>query len=271
MKQIIRLIGLPTDRHSSYLHGAAEAPAQVRAMLASPAGNAASETGLELGEEISIEDMGDLPLAEDDGDDAQIEAAVARAAESGATPICIGGDHSITFPVLRGLAKTYGRLNVLHFDAHPDLYDEFEGNRRSHASPFARIMEEGLATRLVQIGIRTLNRHQRAQAQRFGVEQIEMRAFEPASAPVLDGPLYVSVDLDGFDPAFAPGVSHPEPGGLTVREVLHVLFKQGAQVIGADVVELNPRRDINGLTAVLAAKMVKELAALIVRNASAAR
>src|SRR5262245_47352036 len=108
MTQKIRLIGLPTDRHSSYLRGAAEAPAQVRPMLASPAGNPASETGLELGEEISIEDMGDLPLAEDDRDDACIEEAVAQAAASGAAPICVGGDHSITFPILSALAKAHG-------------------------------------------------------------------------------------------------------------------------------------------------------------------
>ena len=84
--------------------------------------------------------------------------------------------------------------------------------------------------------------------------------------PVLEGPLYVSIDMDGIDPAFAPGVSHPEPGGLSVRDVVAVLDKQTARIIGADVVELNPARDINGLTANLAAKLVKELAALYVRN-----
>lgn len=162
---------------------------------------------------------------------------------------------------MRALVAASGPLQILHFDAHPDLYDSFQGNPRSHASPFARIMENGLASRLVQVGIRTLNRHQREQAQRFGVEIIEMREFDPASVPVLAAPFYVSIDLDGLDPAVAPGVSHHEPGGLGVRDVLRVLHAQRAPLVGADVVELNPDRDINGVTAVVAAKLVRELCA----------
>jgi arginase len=84
--------------------------------------------------------------------------------------------------------------------------------------------------------------------------------------PVLDGPLYISIDLDGIDPSEAPGVAHPEPGGLTVREVLAVLARQNAPIVGADIVELNPARDLNGVTAILAAKLVREVAALITRN-----
>jgi arginase family enzyme len=123
-------------------------------------------------------------------------------------------------------------------------------------------MERGLARRLVQVGIRTLNRHCREQAERFGVEIVEMRSFDPDRVPIPKGPLYVSVDLDGFDPAFAPGVSHHEPGGLSVRDVLAVLARIEEPIVGADVVELNPARDVNGVTAVLAAKLVKELASL---------
>src|SRR5262249_7894003 len=148
--------------------------------------------------------------------------------------------------------------------AHPDLYDELDGDRRSHASPFARIMEAGLASSLTQVGIRTLNKHQREQAQRFNVTQIEMKDV-PAWRPRFESGLYISIDLDGFDPAYAPGVSHHEPGGLTVRDVMNVLLSLDVALIGADVVELNPDRDINGVTAVLAAKLVKELAALASR------
>jgi len=93
-----------------------------------------------------------------------------------------------------------------------------------------------------------------------------MTGFTPDMVPVLDGPLYISIDLDGIDPAEAPGVAHPEPGGLTVREVLAVLAKQNALIVGADIVELNPARDQNGVTAILAAKLVRELAALVTRN-----
>ena len=172
----------------------------------------------------------------------------------------------MTHPVVQAVHAAHGPLTILHFDAHPDLYDLFDGNPRSHASPFARIMEAGLARRLIQVGIRTLNNHCRAQAQRFGVEVVPMADFTPTSVPILEGPVYISIDLDGIDPSEAPGVSHPEPGGLSVREVLAVLRRQTAPIVGADVVELNPRFDTNERTAIVAAKLVRELAALIVRN-----
>jgi agmatinase len=262
----LRLIGAPTDRHSSFLRGAALAPPLIRAALHSEHGNAAAESGVELGVEIRLGDAGDLPLTEADGDDALIAAAVAEAAAEGAVPVVMGGDHSVTVPVLEALAAAHGSIDILHFDAHPDLYDDFDGDPRSHASPFARIMERGLARRLVQVGIRTLNRHCREQAERFGVEIVEMRRFTPDSVPKLEGPLYLSLDLDAFDPAFAPGVSHHEPGGLSVRDVLAVLDRVRAPVVGADIVEYNPARDLNGVTAVLAAKLVREVAALCHRN-----
>ena len=262
--RVISLIGLPTDRHSSFLRGPARAPAHIRAALFSEAGNSATECGLELGDGIEVRDCGDVALEEADGDDERIEEATRGAVRAGTCPLLLGGDHSVTFPIARALAAVHGPLEILHFDAHPDLYDSFEGNARSHASPFARIMEARLARRLVQVGIRTLNRHQREQAARLGVEIVEMRAFDPARVAVLGAPLYVSIDLDGLDPACAPGVSHHEPGGLSVRDVLQVLEKQRAPLVGADIVELNPDRDLNGMTAVVAAKFVRELCAYAV-------
>jgi len=262
----LRLIGAPTDRHSSFLRGPAQAPPLIRAALHSDHGNEAAESGIELGLDVRLGESGDLPLAEADGDDALIAAAVAQAAADGAVPLILGGDHSITLPAMEALAEHHGPVDILHFDAHPDLYDDFGGDPRSHASPFARIMERGLARRLVQVGIRTLNRHCRAQAERFGVEIVEMRHFAPGAVPMPAGPLYISIDLDAFDPAFAPGVSHHEPGGLSVRDVLAVLDRVRAPIVGADIVEYNPARDLNGVTAVLAAKLVREVAALCHRN-----
>ncbi|HEX8062196.1 MAG TPA: agmatinase family protein [Allosphingosinicella sp.] len=262
----LRLIGAPTDRHSSFLRGPALAPPLIRAALRSDHGNMTAESGVELGIDVRLSDSGDLPLAEADGDDVLIAAAVAEAASAGAIPLILGGDHSITVPAIEALAAAHGPVDILHFDAHPDLYDDFEGDPRSHASPFARIMERGLARRLVQVGIRTLNGHCRQQADRFGVEIVEMRHFAPDAVPQPAGPLYISIDLDGFDPAVAPGVSHHEPGGLSVRDVLAVLDRVRAPVVGADIVEYNPTRDLNGVTAVLAAKLIKEVAALCPRN-----
>ena len=259
----IRLIGLPTDSHSSFLRGPAQAPAAIRAALASDHANSASESGLELGKDILVEDAGDLALSENDQDiDLIVEAARDAAAAGLTVPIFLGGDHMVSHPIIAGIASVLGPINILHFDAHPDLYDDFEGDPLSHASPFARIMERGLAKRLVQVGIRTMNAHCREQVARFGVEVVEMREFEPEGVPIPSAPLYISIDLDALDPAFAPGVSHHEPGGLSVRELLSVLHRIDGPIVGADIVEYNPARDINGMTAVVAAKLVKELAAI---------
>lgn len=263
----IRLFGLPTDINSSFERGAAMGPAAIRACLWSERGNMACEAGLEIATDIALTDDGDLPLTEDvANDDAAIARYIAMVHQSGEIPLALGGDHSVTYPLVAAVAARHGPVNILHFDAHSDLYDELGGNRRSHASPFARIMEGGHASRLVQVGIRTLTRHCRAQANRFGVEILPMAGFHPSQVLKFPGPLYISIDLDGIDPSEAPGVAHPEPGGLTVREVLAVLSAQRAPIVGADIVELNPARDVGGVTAILAAKLVRELAFLIHRN-----
>ena len=262
----IHLLGLPTDVNSSFLRGAAKAPAYIREALWSDHGNLASELGLELQQEIDLIDEGDLELKDSAADVDLIAQRITDIAQAGGIPLCLGGDHAVTYPIIKGLAAHHGPITILHFDAHPDLYDDFEGNPLSHASPFARIMEAGLATRLVQVGIRTLNRHCREQADRFGVEIIEMSAFAIDKVPVFSAPFYVSLDLDALDPAYMPGVSHPEPGGLSVREVLACLQCQHAPILGADIVEFNPDAAAGPLSAVTAAKFVKELAALATRN-----
>lgn len=267
IRRTVRLIGLPTDINSSFLRGPAQGPQAIRSALASDHTEGSTEIGRVFGQDVRWIDGGDLALREDDSDPGRIEAAVAQAIASDEMPFCLGGDHSITFPVLRALSRAHGAVDILHFDAHPDLYDRYQENPRSHASPFARIMEAGLAKRLVQVGIRTLNTHQEQQARRFGVEIVPMSEFAPDRVPILQGPLYISFDLDGLDPSVAPGVSHHEPGGLTVREVLHVLARQKSRLVGADVVEYNPLRDLHGVTGTVAAKLVREIGALAARNA----
>jgi agmatinase len=214
-----------------------------------------------IGAEGVVADAGDLPLEGCEPADARrvIETGVSRVLASGARPVSLGGDHSVTYPALRAVRPRAPRLTILHVDAHPDLYDDFDGDRYSHACPFARIMEAGLADRLVQVGIRTMTAHQRAQARRFGVEVIEMRSIRGDVRVALDGPLYVSIDIDALDPAFAPGVSHREPGGLSVRQLLSIVQSIDVPIVGADVVELNPRQDASGASAMVAGKIVREL------------
>lgn len=260
------LIGLPYDGASSYRRGAAAGPRMIREALRSPASNSTSETGVDVALATSLADAGDVDLANTSDVRGAIEAAVRRIVVEGARPIALGGDHSITYSVLRALRPRHRSLTVLHFDAHPDLYDEFEGNRFSHACPFARVMEEQLADRLVQVGIRTMNAHQRTQADRYGVQVIDMRGWTAGARPSTTGPVYITVDVDVFDPAFAPGVSHREPGGLSVRDVLGVLQSVPGPIVGADLVEFNPSQDPVGLTAPVCAKLVKELAARMIES-----
>lgn len=250
---MISILGVAFDAHSSFVRGAAEGPAAIRAAFHSGSANYWSEDGRDLGRPGLFRDAGDVRVFD------EIEPAATKLLDG--PLISFGGDHSITYPLLRAVRRRYPRLTILHIDAHADLYDEFEGSRLSHACPFARIMEEGLADRLVQVGLRTVTGHHREQAARFGVEMHEMKDWRGSLPLHFDTPVYVSLDLDGLDPAFAPGVAHPEPGGLTTREVLELLHSIDAPLAGADIVELNPPRDPLGITAMAAAKFFKEIAA----------
>lgn len=267
----VAVLGLPWDQSSSYLRGPALAPSRIRQALDSPVTSLTTEGGLDLRNELHFQVLGDLDLQAPDVVLAQIEEAIDALLEQGTRPLSLGGDHSVALPILRGFARHFDGLTVLQLDAHPDLYDELDGDRWSHACPFARAMEEGLVSRLVQVGIRTVNPHQLRQAEKFGVEMLQMRQVTLDNGlPVeLAGPVYLSLDLDALDPAFAPGVSHPEPGGLSTRSVIRLLQGLKQPLVGADIVELNPNLDPMGLTAKVAAKLVKEIAAQMLGTAPA--
>jgi len=266
----ISLLGIPFDANSSFLRGPAHAPQLIRQALYSDSSNLWTEDGIDLGRIGAIHDAGDLDLPEDSIPAfAAIESAVWRALGLGHPRISLGGDHSITWPIIKGFRPRWPDLTILHFDAHPDLYDELDGKRLSHACPFARIMEEKLARRLVQVGIRTMNGHQAEQAKKFGVEIIAMRDLQRFVGLNLEGPLYISFDVDVLDPAFAPGVSHYESGGMSVREVLTCLQSLRTVIVGADIVEYNPTRDHHTQTAMVCAKVLKEIAAAMLRRGEA--
>ncbi len=168
---------------------------------------------------------------------------------------------------IRSPAPTPSATNgcsIVHFDAHPDLYPVFQKNRFSHACPFARILEDIPGVQLVQIGIRTMTPKQREVADRYGVRVFGPCELDAARAALPAGPVYVTVDMDGLDPAFAPGVSHREPGGLSTRDVLAAVAAIPGRVVGADVVEFNPDQDVHGMTASVAAKFVKEFTARMI-------
>ncbi|EAR01193.1 agmatinase [Maribacter sp. HTCC2170] len=257
----IGLQGILFDAKSSFMQGPALAPPLIRKAYNSDSANYFTESGLELRPE-SFNDKGDFAIEKY----FEIERITQKNLITDQPLITLGGDHSITYPIIKAMTNTYGPVSILHIDAHSDLYHEFEGDKYSHACPFARIMEDKLVNRLVQVGIRTLSKHQKEQADKYGVEIIQMKDFNIGALPKFDAPIYISLDIDALDPAFAPGVSHHEPGGLSTRDVLHIIQNINSPVIGADIVEYNPSRDINGMTAMVCAKFLKEIAAKIVQN-----
>ncbi len=249
--------GICYDQKSSFMRGPAKAPTLIRKRLWSDAYNHYAENGVEVSP-VYIDDKGDFTI-----DDYWDIYDITKSNLKPFVPlISLGGDHSISYPVIKAFSETQNKFDILHIDAHGDLYDSFEGDKYSHACPFARIMEDQLVTRLVQVGVRTLTPHQRAQADEFNVEIIEMKDFNQDRLPKFEVPVYISLDMDAFDPAFAPGVSHQESGGLSPRQVLHLIQSLKVPVIGADIVEYNPDNDINGITAALAAKFMKEIISL---------
>lgn len=258
---MIKLIGIPYDNNSSFLKGPALAPPGIRLMDTEGSANVFAENGLEIKQGIAYSDEGDIVFNDIHPANAfkTIKSKITELLSDGSKILSLGGDHSISYPVIDAFSDKYAKLNILHLDAHGDLYENFDNNPYSHASPFARVMETGKINSLTQVGIRTLTTHQREQAKKFGVRIVEMKDFNYSFIATLQSPLYISLDIDVLDPAFAPGISHHEPGGMSTRELLKIIQQINVPVVGADIVEYNPVRDVNNMTAMVAYKLMKEL------------
>ena len=255
--------GVADDTQSSFLRGCADAPASIRRSYDGRCYNATSESGLDL--TASVTDLGDWrPSGTWEASSRQYLESMEAILREGQTPFVAGGDHAVTVPLVEAFAVLGRPIHVIQIDAHPDLYPDFEGSPDSHACTGARLLEMDHVQSLTQIGIRTLNDEQRPQAERYGdrLRILEARDLEgplPAPSHIPDGaPVYVTVDMDGFDPAFAPGVSHPVPGGLSARQVLGLLQRGRWTLVGMDVVEVNPSRDFQDQTSILAARLLHE-------------
>lgn len=259
---VINVIGIPFDQKSSYMRGAAGAPDAIRFTLNDGSSNDWTETGFNIKEDASFNDLDDITVQTYE----ELYESISEKISPHESHIFLGGDHSITYPIIQSIHHKRQGFDILHFDAHTDLYDNFEGDPHSHACPFARIMEAGLCERLIQVGIRTITKHQQEQIDKFGVEVITMKDLYKLHDLKFERPLYISIDLDGFDPAYAPGVSHHEPGGLIPRDIINFLLNIKQEIIAADIVELNPLRDHKRMTAALACKLLKEITGLMIRN-----
>lgn len=260
-----RILGFEWDASSSHARGPALGPTVVKRLLSSEASSSYSTDLVDMRKAIESYQIPALP---EDGAVAReiITKTVADCLAAGLTPLSIGGDHSVTYPILKAVGAKHGPVNVLHIDAHPDLHAEFEGDPYSHASPFARAHEDALIGRHVVAGVRCWDPHQSEQVKKYGVKILRADQVDEVPAEIFAGPLYMSIDLDGLDPAFAPGVSHPEPGGLSTLDVLTMIRGIKGPLIGADVVELNPERDFQMATARIVVRLIKELAGTVASN-----
>jgi agmatinase len=259
------LLGIPYDATSSFRPGARLAPRQIREVAESLP--PCTERGLDLST-LSARDAGDLPLSNRLRTAlTEIEAAVDALFEEGATPVLLGGDHIVTLPSFTAALKRYPDLKLLVFDAHPDLYEELQGDAYSHACVMARIVDlEGMSgDRITIVGVRAITPEQQKFAEAEGIKLIP--AWDIDIFELLDeGPYYVSIDIDVLDPAYAPGCGNPVPGGPSTRELFATLQSLKCDVVAFDVVEVNPLLDPAGVTALAAARIVTEMLGVLVER-----
>ncbi|RVT81895.1 agmatinase [Rhodobacteraceae bacterium CCMM004] len=278
----IALFGIPYDGALTNRPGARHGPREVRnqSSLMRAINHATRVDPYAL---CRIADAGDVPMtsvfdiAATHGD---IAAFVRGLVEARVTPLACGGDHSVTLPILRALAKE--PLALIHIDAHTDTWDSFQGSKFNHGAPFRRAHEEGLIdpARTIQIGIRGAQNvaegwdYSEAAGMRvMFVEEVQRRGIdavvEEAHKVVGDAPVYLSFDIDSIDPAFAPGTGTPEIAGLTTPEAMALLRGlRGLNYVGADVVEVSPPFDVGGLTALTGATVMYELLCLLAESRS---
>lgn len=275
----IGLVGVPFDQGVTNRTGPRHGPRQVRDQ-SSIIRRFHRVHNLSPFELANCADMGDTPVNPADLPDAleRIQGHYARMRALGIRPLSVGGDHLISLPILRALAKDIGPLGMVHFDSHTDLYDEyFGGFKITHGTPFRRAIEEGLLDpkRIVQIGIRgsmyAPDDHQWGLDHGVRIVFIE-EYFEKGPKAIIDEaraiigakPAYLSFDVDGIDPTFTPGTGTPEIGGYTPREAQAMLRGlMGLDFVGADVVEVSPPFDPSGGTALVAANLMFEILCLL--------
>ena len=274
----IALIGVPWDGGTTNRAGARHGPREIRNM-SSFMRKVHHVSRIAPYQLARIADLGDAPVNPIDLADSlrRIQGFFEAVHRAGAVPVSAGGDHLITLPILRALAAERP-VGLVHFDAHSDTNDRYFGdNRYTHGTPFRRAVEEGLLDpkRTVQIGIRgsIYGPGDMDFAESTGMRVIYMEEFcklgeegviAEARRVVGDGPTYVSFDVDGLDPVFAPGTGTPEIGGMTTREAQHIVRGlQGLNLIGGDVVEVSPPFDPSGNTALVGATFMFELMCIL--------
>ena len=267
-------VGVPLDIGTSLRAGARFGPRDIRAnsVLIRPYLMA---TRARPFDRLQVADIGDIAINPYNLEKsiAVIESAYDDVLGHDCIPLTLGGDHTILLPILRAIKKKHGPVGVVHVDAHADINDHMFGEPVAHGTPFRRAIEEGLIepSRMVQIGLRAsgyaADDFDWPRQQGVRVVQAE-ECWYKSLAPLMDevreqigaGPVYLTFDIDGLDPAFAPGTGTPEIGGLTVPQALEIIRGcRGLDVVGADLVEVAPVYDASGLTALTGANLLYEM------------
>ena len=267
-------VGVPLDVGTSNRSGSRFGPRQIRAESAMirPYNMATRAAPYDS---LSVADVGDVAINTFDLKKSVdiIEQAYDEILAHDCRPLTLGGDHTIVLPILRAMHKKHGPVGVVHVDAHADVNDTMFGEKIAHGTPFRRVVEEGLVDphRVVQIGLRATGYAAEdfdwPREQGFRVVQAEecwhkslVPLMEEVRAQIGGGPVYVSFDIDGIDPAFAPGTGTPEIGGLTGIQGIEILRGcRGLEIVGGDLVEVSPPYDSSGNTALLGANLLYEM------------
>jgi guanidinobutyrase len=270
----VAFVGVPFDIGTSNRAGARFGPRQIRteSCLIRPYNMATRAAPFDS---LQVADLGDIAINTFNLEKSItiIEQAYSEILEQDCKPLTMGGDHTISLPILRALKKQHGPVGIVHVDAHADINDHMFGERIAHGTPFRRAIEEGLIepTRMVQIGLRASGYEAddfdwpREQGVRVvQAEECWYQSLKPLMEEVRDqlgaGPVYLTFDIDGLDPAYAPGTGTPEIGGLTVHQGLEIVRGcRGLDIIGGDLVEVAPAYDPSGNTALVAANLLFEM------------
>jgi agmatinase len=269
----VAIVGVPYDGGTSYRPGARLGPREVRAQSSLIRSYSYFQKVAPF-DRLNVADAGDVdapPVSIEKCYEA-VEARIGAIADAGARPLVVGGDHSISLPILRALAKRHGPLGLVQFDAHIDTWDEYFGGKYFHGTPFRRAIEEGIVDghRFIQVGIRgpmygedDFLFHREHGITMLDIDQVKARGIPSVVGEirrVAVDPVYMTFDIDAVDPAFAPGTGTPDVGGLTSHEAqLLVRGLAGLSLVGGDVVEVAPPFDGPGqITALLAANLMFE-------------
>jgi agmatinase len=280
----VAILGIPYDGGTSYRPGARFGPRAIREQ-SSLIRTWHPVLKVHPFERLRVADCGDVDVTPISIHDtyAAISRRIDDVVAARTMPLCVGGDHSVTLPILRSLARRHGPLGVVHFDAHPDTWDEYFGHKYFHGTPFRRAVEEGAVDprRMIQIGLRgpLYGPEDFAFHDEHGIEAIRIEAVKEHGvgwvrerlSRLRGGAVYCSFDIDAVDPAYAPATGTPEVGGLTSYEALCLVRGlAGLTLVGADIVEVAPPYDGPGqVTALLAANLMFELACLFALQGSA--